>query len=141
MRAVIALIVIAGIGYGIWHFKSASPPAAAAVEPLLRDYLAANGVAGCGGSVTVTQLEQVSVGEYSDQFQGWPVFADHMEVCRSGDNSSTYDGSKDAERKVAAAFVKRSGGRLEIFTPGLFADAQKQMQNAMQSALDQVKPK
>jgi hypothetical protein len=136
MRALIVLIVLAAAGYGFWHFKNSSAPSAKDVEPLLEQYLLASGVSGCSGSVSVTQLEHVSVGEYADQFGGWPVYANHTEVCREGGSSSTYDGSKDAARKVAAAFVRRAGGKLDVFTPGAFADAQKAMQQAMQSALD-----
>ena len=54
----------------------------------------------------------------------------------------TYDGSKDVERHVAAVFVRRTTtGRLETYLPSIFGDAQQQLQQSFQKALDGMQTK
>jgi len=134
------LIVAVGIAvFGIWHWRSISPPSAQQVEPLLKDYLLANSSGNCSGTMTLEQLEDVSVGEFSSQFGGWPVYANHRETCHQGNSSMTYDGSKDVERHVAAVFVRRTTtGHIETYVPSIFGDAQRQMEKSFQKALDSM---
>jgi hypothetical protein len=134
------LVVAVGIAvFGIWHWHGTSPPSAQQVEPLLKDYLAANSSGNCSGTITLEQLDDVSVGEFSSQFGGWPVYANHRETCHQGNSSMTYDGSNDVERHVAAVFVRRTTtGHLETYLPSIFGDAQRQMQQSFQKALDNM---
>lgn len=137
MRKLMVAVVVGAASVAIWHWRSTSPPSANQVEPLLRDYLLSDAAGNCAGTMTLEQLDDVSVGEFSSQFGGWPVYANHRETCRRGGSSMTYDGSKDAERHVAAVFVRRTAtGRLEAYIPSFFADAQRQMQQSLQKALD-----
>ena len=137
------LVVAVGIAVlGVWHWRSSSPPSAQQVEPLLKDYLLAKSSGNCTGTMTLEQLEDVSVGEFSSQFGGWPVYANHQETCHQGSSSVTYDGSKDVERHVAAVFVRRTTtGSLETYLPSIFGDAQRQMEQSFQKALDTMQPK
>ncbi|MBV8143707.1 MAG: hypothetical protein JO184_01780 [Gammaproteobacteria bacterium] len=142
MRKLMLFGAIGIAAYGVWHWRSTSPPSAQQIEPLLRDYLLTNSSENCSGSMTLEQLEDVSVGEFSTQFGGWPVYANHRETCHQGSSSMTYDGSKDVERRVAAVFLRRTAtGRLETYLPALFGDAQRQMQQSFQKALDNVQTK
>jgi hypothetical protein len=54
----------------------------------------------------------------------------------------TYDGSNDVERHVAAVFVRRTTtGHLEAYLPSIFVDAQQQMQQSFQKAIDSMQVK
>jgi hypothetical protein len=139
MRKLMVVVAVAAAGFAIWHWRSTSPPSANQVEPLLRDYLLSGASDNCSGAMTLEQLDDVSVGEFSSQFGGWPVYANHRETCRQGGSSLTYDGSKDAERHVAAVFVRRTTtGRLEAYIPSFFSDAQRQMEQSFQKALSNM---
>ena len=142
MRKLIVVIVVGAAIFAIWHWRSTTPPSANQVEPILKDYLLSSASGNCAGDMTLEQLDDVSVGEFSSQFGGWPVYANHRETCRQGGSSMTYDGSKDVERHVAAVFVRRTTtGRLEAYIPSLFGDAQRQMQQSFQKALDNIQTK
>jgi len=139
MRKLTLVVAVGAASFAIWHWRTTSPPAANQVEPLLKDYLVSDASGKCSGAMTLEQLDDVSVGEFSSQFGGWPVYANHRETCQQGSSSITYDGSKDAERKVAAVFVRRTAtGRLEAYIPSFFADAQRQMEQSFQKALDKM---
>lgn len=144
MRIGVGLAALALGAFAVWHYAHPSAPSASQVEPLLHSYLeSANH---CGGTIDI-QVDNVSIGPYVSQMGGWPVYADHVEECHGKvegfDNSSlttTYDGSHDAEKKVAAAFVRRTmSGRLEVYVPEVYQAAQREMQQTMQHALDNVK--
>src|SRR5215469_18630745 len=142
MRKLMVVMVVGAAVFAIWHWRSNSPPSAKQVEPLLKDYLVSGASGHCSGVTTLDQLDDVSVGEFSSQFGGWPVYANHRETCRQGHSSMTYDGSKDVERHVAAVFVRRTTtGRLEAYVPSFFADAQRQMDQTLQKALDSIQTK
>jgi hypothetical protein len=144
MRIGVGLAAFALGAFAVWHFVHSGAPSAPQVEPLLRSYLESS--SRCGGTVDL-QVDNVSIGPYLSQMGGWPVYADHVEECHGKvtgfDNSSlttTYDGSHDAEKKVAAAFVRRTmSGRLELYVPEVFQSAQREMQQTMQHAFDNVK--
>ena len=139
MRKLMVVIAVGAAAFAIWHWRSTSPPSANQVEPLLKDYLLSGASGSCSGAMTLDQLDAVSVGEFSSQFGGWPVYADHRETCRQGNSSMTYDGSTDVERHVAAVFVRRTTtGRLEAYLPSIFGDAQRQMEQSFQKALDNM---
>lgn len=137
MRAVLCCVAIGVGGFALWHHGHHGAPTMAQVEPALREYLESQT---CPAGVhRVTQLDTISVGPYVEQFAGWPVYANHKEECRDGGLVSISDGSSDADRKVAVAFARRgAGGRVELFVPELFAQGQREMQQAMQKALDNV---
>jgi hypothetical protein len=137
MRKLMVVVVLGAAVFAIWHWRSNSRPSASQVEPLLKDYLVSGASSNCSGAMTLDQLDEVSVGEFSSQFGGWPVYANHRETCRQGSGSVTYDGSSDVERHVAAVFVRRTAtGRLETYLPSIFGDAQRQMEQSFQKALD-----
>ena len=142
MRKFLIMVAAGAAILAIWHWRSTSPPSAHQVEPLLRNYLVSGTSDKCSGAVTLEQLDDVSVGEFSSQFGGWPVYANHRETCHQGRSFMTYDGSKDVERHVAAVFVRRTPtGRLEVYVPSFFGDAQRQMEQAFQKALDNMPTK
>lgn len=139
MRKLMVVVLVGAAVFAIWHWRSASPPSANQVEPLLRDYLLSGASGHCSGAMTLDQLDDVSVGEFSSEFGGWPVYANHRETCRQDNSSMTYDGSKDVERQVAAVFVRRTtSGRLEVYLPSIFGDAQRQMEQSLQKAVDSM---
>ena len=139
MRKLMVVVVVSAAVFAIWHWRSTLPPSANQVEPLLKDYLLSGASGNCSGAMTLEQLDDVSVGEFSSQFGGWPVYADHRETCRQGNSSMTYDGSTDVERHVAAVFVRRTTtGRLEAYLPSIFGDARRQMEQSFQKALDNM---
>ena len=144
MRTGVGLAAFALGAFAVWHYAHPSSPSAAQVEPLLRTYL--ESTSHCGGTIDI-QLDNVSIGPYTSQMGGWPVYANHVEECHAKvagfDNSSlttTYDGSHDAEKKVAAAFVRRStSGQLELYVPEIYQGAQREMQQTLEHAVDSVK--
>jgi hypothetical protein len=144
MRIGVGLAALTLGALAVWHFARSGAPSAPQVEPLLRGYL--ESTSHCDGTIDI-QVDNVSIGPYVSQMGGWPVYADHVEACHSKvgglDNSSltmTYDGSHDTEKKVAAAFVRRTmSGRLELYVPDIYQSAQREMQQTMQHAFDNVK--
>ena len=56
------------------------------------------------------------------------------------DTSTTNLGLDDARRGVAVAFARKtSSGAVELFVPEIFQQGQQQMQQAFQSAFDNMK--
>lgn len=144
MRTGVWLVAIPLAAFGLYRFAHSGAPSAQQVEPLVRSYLERS----CAGTVDVSQLDSVRVGEYSQQFGGWPVYANHVESCLEHDHSKPYENTTtvthenghDADRNVAVAFVRRSmSGRLELYTPELFQQAEREMQQTLQHAFDNVK--
>lgn len=144
MRVVLWLAVILLAGFGVYRFAHSGTPSAADVEPLLRSYLESQ----CTGASDVSQLDDIRVGEYSQQLGGWPVYANHVETCTDHDSSKpyqnstheTYQGAHDADHNVAVAMVRRSAsGRLEMYQPELFQAAQREMQQMLDHAFDNAK--
>jgi hypothetical protein len=130
MKYLVVAIVIALTYFGYSHFHTPAKPAVADVESKLASYLATG-----KGNCDVSHLSDISVGAFSEQFGGWPVYASHEETCRDGDTSTTYLGLEDATKQVAAAFARRDAtGEVELFVPQLFQDAQQQMQSALDGA-------
>jgi hypothetical protein len=135
---VVALVVVLAY-FGYRHFQEPAKPAVSDVEAKLASYLAT-----AKGNCSVSHLSDTSIGDYRQQFAGWPVYASHEEICQDGDTSITYSGLDDANKQVAAAFVRRSAsGQVELFVPQFFQDAQQQLsqeaQQQLQSALDSAK--
>lgn len=137
MRLAVWMVVLAGLGLVGWHAHRPSPTAAE-VEPLLRQYLAH---AACvGGEREVERLDTVSLGRYIDSAGGWPVYADHVERCGSGERAVTFDSSADAERQVAAALVRRgTDGRLQLVRPVRDAHDPQQMALTIQQTVAQYR--
>src|SRR5437879_7941970 len=122
------LLLVAIVAVAFVHYRSHAAPSAREVESALRVYLSSPKSQNCSGSMTLEQLDEVRVGEYAEQFGGWPVYAAHRETCHEENRSSgyssrysqTFDGRRDGERNVAVAFVRRSvTGQVEVFVPGL----------------------
>jgi hypothetical protein len=135
---IVILAVLAYFGYRYFAGDGAKPPTSD-VEAKLSGFLAA-----AKGNCSVSHLSDVSIGDFNQQFAGWPVYASHEEVCRDGDTTTTYAGLDDAKNQVAAAFARRNAsGVVELFIPGFFQDAQRQLsqdaQQQLQGALDSAK--
>jgi hypothetical protein len=135
-------IAIAAIYFGRNLFGP-SAPSVREVEPLVREFLE-NG----DGQCTVEHLSDVSVGKYTEQMGGWPVYASHQETCRRSSTtatnatinaSTTNVGLDDARKAVAVAFARRTSGKVELFVPAVFQQGQQQMQQAMQNGFDNMK--
>src|SRR5207253_8689138 len=118
------LLLVAIVAVAFVHYRSHAAPSAREVESALRVYLSSPKSQNCSGSMTLEQLDEVRVGEYAEQFGGWPVYAAHRETCHEENRSSgyssrysqTFDGRRDGERNVAVAFVRRSvTGQVEVF--------------------------
>jgi hypothetical protein len=144
MRAGMWLVAIPLAAFGLYRLAHSGAPSPQQVEPLVRSYLERS----CPGGAEVSQLDGVRVGEYSQQFGGWPVYANHVETCVQHDPSKPYDNTTtltheaghDADQNVAVAFAHRTmSGRLELYTPELFQQAQREMQQTLQHAFDNVK--
>jgi hypothetical protein len=139
----IAIAVVAFL-----YYRSHAAPSAREVESALRVYLSSPASQNCSGSMTLEQLDDVRLGEYTEQFGGWPVYAVHRETCHeesrssgySSRSSQTYDGRRDAERNVAVAFVRRSAtGHVEVFVPGLFRAGELQVRETIQKSLENIR--
>ena len=143
MRTAFWLLAVPLAGFGLWHFAHSHSPSAGALEPLVRGYLAHS----CNGDLDIKQLDSIRVGAYSEQFGGWPVYANHVEVCAVHHSSpyaftakTTNESSHDADHDVAIAFARRTwSGRVELYTPELFEAGERQMQQALDHAFDHVK--
>lgn len=140
MRAGLWLIAIVAVVFGLYHFMHSGAPTTREVEPVLRSFL----VSQCNGDSEISQLDSIRVGPYSQPLGGWPVYADHVETCATSNGNgtmrSTYDGSHDGDRNVAAAMVRRTAtGRLEMFTPGYVQAAGQEMQQMLNHAFDNAK--
>ncbi len=142
----LVLIAIAAVAF--LYYRSHAAPSAREVESALRVYLSSPESQNCSGSMTLEQLDDIRVGEYVEQFGGWPVYAAHRETCHEENHSSgyssrltqTYDGRRDAERNVAVAYVRRSmTGGVELFVPALFREGERQMRETIQKSLDSVR--
>jgi hypothetical protein len=146
MRVGFWLVALPLAGFGLWHWTHSGAPNLRQIEPLLRSYLESQH--NCSGTLDIKQLDEISVGAYVQQMGGWPVYANHVEVCRAHDLSAsyqstvttTYDGSHDADNKVAAVFARRTAsGGVELFVPEIFQAGQRQMQEQLQKGLDSIK--
>ena len=134
----LVLVAIAAVAF--IHYRSHAAPSAREVETALRVYLASPESQNCSGAMTLDQLDDVRVGEYVEQFGGWPVYAAHRETCHQDRSTRTYDGQRDAERNVAVAFARRSmSGGVELFVPGLFREGERQMQESLRKSLEGVR--
>ena len=131
MKKYLVIAIAAGIAYFAYgRFSASDKPTPGVVEPLLANYLAVG-----KGSCRVSHLADISIGDFSRQFGGWPVYAAHEETCQDGNTSSTYLGLDDAKKQVAAAYARRNAaGDIELFVPQFFQDAQQQLQGALDSA-------
>ncbi len=139
MRKSIWLLAVAAVIFGVWHFRSNGQPSVQQIEPLLKDFLKSGD---CSGTLVLERLDSVSIGTFSRQMGGWPIYAAHVETCHEGGKSTTYDGSKDAEHKIAAVFARRGiFGNLELFTPAIFQSAQRDMKLSFQKAFDSAQAK
>jgi hypothetical protein len=122
-------MALAYFAYG--QFRAGSKPSASQVEPALAQYLGAG-----RGACTVSHLSDISVGDFSEQFGGWPIYASHEETCEEGNTTTTFSGLDHAKQKVAAAFARRgASGNIELFVPQLFQDARQQMNQELQQQL------
>jgi hypothetical protein len=142
------LLVIAIAVVAFLYYRSHAAPSAREVESALRVYLSSPGSQNCSGSMTLEQLDDVRLGDYTEQFGGWPVYAAHRETCHEVSRSSgypvrsstTYDGRRDGERNVAVAFVRRSvTGQVEVFEPALFRDGERQVRETIQKSLENIR--
>lgn len=141
MRKSIWLIAAAAVVFGVWHFRGNPRPSVRQIAPLLKHYLESGAAEGCSGTLVLERLDSVAVGTFSSQMGGWPIYAAHVETCHEGGKSTTYDGSKDAEHKVAAVFAHRTATGIELYTPAIFQTAQRDMQHTFQKAFDSVQTK
>src|SRR5438309_4946020 len=67
------LLLVAIVAVAFVHYRSHAAPSAREVESALRVYLSSPESQNCSGSMTLEQLDEVRVGEYAEQFGGWPV--------------------------------------------------------------------
>jgi hypothetical protein len=132
------------VAFGLYHFLRSGTPGAREVEPVLRSYIENQ----CNGEIDIAELDDIRVGDYSEQLGGWPVYANHVETCVGHDASkpygnttkTTYDGGHDADRNVAVAMVRRdTSGRLEMYSPAFVQDAGRQAQQLLDQAFDSAK--
>ena len=142
------LLVIAIAVVAFLYYRSHAAPSAREVESALRVYLSSPDSQNCSGSMTLEQLDDVRLGEYTEQFGGWPVYAAHRETCHEVSRSAgysvrswqSYDGRRDGERNVAVAFVRRSvTGQVEVFEPALFRDGERQVRETIQKSLENIR--
>jgi len=117
-------------------------PSITEVTPALSGYLASEEAASGAGSVTVDQLSVTSVGDFNKDMGGWPVFAASYTVTRRQGVTTVHTTWTPPDAKTAVAFARRTGnGAIECFTPAIFQKAQKDLNSAMQKAIDNVQIK
>lgn len=123
----IGIVALAAVMFGPGMTQRGSfgaTPTPPEVEPLVRDYLTNR-----GENCTVSLLSDISVGEFDTLTGGWPVYVSHKTTCRQGSTSITYDGSRYAERRVAATFVRRGlTGSLQAFKPEIIGQFEQEIQ-------------
>jgi hypothetical protein len=122
-------------------------PSTAEVEPALKTFLTAQEAAkenslGSGSvKVEVDQLSVTSVGDFSKEMGGWPVYTSAFEVTRH-QGVSTVTEKHPSNSTAAEAFARRTAtGTIECFMPEVFQQAEKNMNSAMQKALDNIQIK
>jgi hypothetical protein len=119
-----------------------SKPSITEVTPVLSAYLAAQEAASGAGGVTLDQLSVTSVGDFNKDMGGWPVFAGSYAVTHHEGVTTTHLTWRTPGSNTAAAFARRTGnGAIECFTPEVFQKAQKDINSAMQKAIDNIKIK
>jgi hypothetical protein len=130
------------------HKDEAGPkPSTAEVEPTLKTFLIAQETAkevllGSGRvKVEVDQLSVTRVGDFSKEMGGWPVYTSAFEVTRH-QGVTTVTEKHPSSSTAAEAFARRAAnGTIECFIPEVFQQAEKNMNNAMQKALDNIQIK
>jgi hypothetical protein len=122
-------------------------PSTAEVEPALKTFLIATESAkevslGSGGvKVEVDQLSVTSVGDFSKEMGGWPVYTSAFVVTRH-QGVTTVKEKHLASSTAAEAFVRRTAnGTIECFMPEVFQQGEKDTNTAMQKALDNIQIK
>jgi hypothetical protein len=122
--AVGGVVLVMGPRIGI---SAGNTPTASEVEPLVRAELLER-----GSNCTLAHFSDLSVGSFNSHMGGWPIYASHKTVCRSGSTTITYDGLRYGQDKVAVAFVRRGvTGTVQTFTPALIEQFQQQAQEAI----------
>ena len=117
-------------------------PSTTDVTPALSGYLASEEASSVPGSVTVDQLSVTSVGDFNKDMGGWPVFAASYVVTRHQGVTTVHTTWRPPDSNTAVAFARRTAnGGIECFTPEIFQKAQKDMNSAMQKALDNIQIK
>ena len=127
---------------GCQRYEVGPKPSIAEVEPALKAYLAAQQTG--SGSVTVSQLSVTGVGDFSKEMKGWPVYGNSYAIKRQqGANTVTTTWHPSGSNgKVAMAYARRTAnGTIECFTPEIFQNAEKEMNDTMQKAFDNIQIK
>jgi hypothetical protein len=142
MKSLAWIAIIAVAAFGFWRFgHHAAAPSAREVEPPFRAFLLSPESNLCSGTNTLDDLQSVKVGDYSKEFGGWPIYAEYSLTCHNGVTTTKFDGH-GGEGKITAAFVRRgSSGGLEVFVPEIFQNATREMQQALQSGLNNIQIK
>ena len=144
MRPGLTVVLVLAGALGLWRFAHSGAPSPQQLEPMVRAWLEAE----CTGTLDIRQLDGIRVGEYSEQMGGWPVFANHIEACVTHDRSLPYQNrtqvihqnGQDSDQAVAVAFARRTAsGRIELYTPEIFKQGEREMQHALDHAFDNVK--
>jgi hypothetical protein len=121
-----ALLALGGVVFVSGPQLRGSPgdaPTAREVEPLVRAELLA-----IANNCTLAHFGEVSVGAYRCEMGGWPVYASHQTVCRSGSTTVTYDGLNNVKERVPVAYVRRGmTGSVQTFTPAIVKHAQERI--------------
>ena len=143
MKKFYLLIGIIAIAlYGYYRIEVGQKPSIAEVEPALKAYLAAQKTG--SGSVTVSQLSVTGVGDFSKEMKGWPVYGNSYTIKRQQGAytvTTTWHPS-GSNGNVAIAYARRTAnGTIECFTPEIFQNAEKEMNDTMQKAFDNIQIK
>jgi hypothetical protein len=121
--------------------ESGPKPTTAEVEPALKAYLTAKEATSGSGTVTIDQLSVTSVGDFSKEMGGWPVYTSAFQVTRH-QGVTTITEQHPANANAAEAFARKTAnGTIECFMPEVFQQAEKDMNGAMQKALDNIQIK
>ena len=147
MKKFYVLIGIIAIAlYGYYRIEGGQKPSIAEVEPALKAYLETE--ASGSGSATVSQLSVTRVGDFVKEIGGWPVYGSYTMTTeqysqiQGAPAVTTASQSVDPNDNSAIGFVRRTAtGAVECFMPELFQNAEKEMNSAMQKAVDNIQIK
>ena len=120
------VVSILALAAAIYFFSIKTTPSAAKVNDIVLKHLTDS--YNCKGAITVNSFIIKGIGDFVPQFGGYPVNADYSIQCKQGNSSITYNSSNTPSQPVAAAFVRKTTfGSYEAFTPELFKQASKQL--------------
>lgn len=121
---VVIAVAVCGALYFIYQ-KFSGPqgaPTVAQITPVVRSFIENKKSSYCAGPYEIQHLSDITVGEYTEIFKGYPIYANHLESCPAQGKyggTATYDGLDSVAKKKALGIAQKSGGTWVIVNPAM----------------------